>query len=477
MATISKQPIPSDRAELKAIVKALEKASGYGRYEIGQVFSDWLVVTESALRMLPVHAASIAAYGTLANDSPEDAKIFAQLRQKYGDSFIGLQEAFSALLEAANPSLDIVGKPLNQEAKSMVSIRDYLGPLFESLGKANAGLGQFFTPEPVCIVLSKFGMEDIEEKVYQAMEQALTKHPLSGIFFPTTEGWITNEIAEALAYQFLPQVLSHYTSPTVCDPCVGSGGILLAAAQQLPRWMVHLGLVQFWGNDVSYDCVMMSRINIMLFGLNGWGARYDAAMNVLRKWQKLQSKQATQEEEQDREEQDREEQNQEEGMNSVEEASDQEPISNSEKQEDEIELQNREDGNNAQYVEEQLNGEEQVIAWLNEHPFATYNPVPTIHLGNSLSGFSARATWNTSIEELQNHREQREVEIDEKTKQQMESVTIESIAQNEEIRSDNINFSNEAITIETNSENRIPEDSIPEHTIPEVGVGEQGRLF
>lgn len=421
----SKESVPYHFPELQPVVKALEDAAYSSGYELGQVFSDWLAITEITLRMLPANAASIAVHGTFAKDSAEDAETFARLHKNYGKSFIELQRAFIALLEVANPSLNIVGKPFNQAAKNMVEIRDYLGPLFEFLGKSNARLGQFFTPEAICELMSSLVMIDKEDAVYREMEKALTHHPLAGIFFPTTEGWITNETAEAIAYQFLPQVLSHYSPPTVCDPCVGSGGLLLAAANQVPLWILHAGLLQFWGIDISYDCVLMTKINIMLFGLNGWGARYTAAMDLLVQRQEI------------------------------------------------IEKQNKSDGNIAEEtleektndeknIEESHHADERTQNFFPKHPFINTLPQGVIQHGNTIEGFIYGSTWNEVVEELQQETQQQEKQQkDEQQKDEQQREQQEGVD-----------------TKVTAPPTTVPPFTITEeYHIPEIGIGEQGKLF
>ncbi|MFV0443010.1 MAG: N-6 DNA methylase [Planctomycetaceae bacterium] len=54
---------------------------------------------------------------------------------------------------------------------------------------------------------------------------------------------------------------------TVCDPCCGSGRMLLAAAEMQPHW-------QFVGQDVDLRCVRMTAINLSLrnrYGHVVWG--------------------------------------------------------------------------------------------------------------------------------------------------------------------------------------------------------------
>lgn len=54
---------------------------------------------------------------------------------------------------------------------------------------------------------------------------------------------------------------------TVCDPCCGSGRMLLAVADNHPRW-------EFIGQDIDLRCVRMTAINLALRNLYGyvlWG--------------------------------------------------------------------------------------------------------------------------------------------------------------------------------------------------------------
>ena len=51
--------------------------------------------------------------------------------------------------------------------------------------------------------------------------------------------------------------------PTVCDPCCGSGRMLLAVAEQNRHW-------EFIGQDVDLRCVRMTAINLALRNLYGY---------------------------------------------------------------------------------------------------------------------------------------------------------------------------------------------------------------
>jgi hypothetical protein len=48
--------------------------------------------------------------------------------------------------------------------------------------------------------------------------------------------------------------------------------MFVAAAEQLPAWIVHFNLVRFYGMDIDERCVKMARTNLRLRGLNGYAA-------------------------------------------------------------------------------------------------------------------------------------------------------------------------------------------------------------
>lgn len=95
--------------------------------------------------------------------------------------------------------------------------KDILGDIFEG-GITYGENGQFMTPEPVCELMARMSIEGSDET-------------LSG-------------------------------RRTVCDPCCGSGRLLLAAADLQPHW-------EFVGQDIDLRCVRMTAINLALRNLYG----------------------------------------------------------------------------------------------------------------------------------------------------------------------------------------------------------------
>jgi type I restriction-modification system DNA methylase subunit len=102
------------------------------------------------------------------------------------------------------------------------SRKDILGDVFQ--GSITYGeAGQFLTPEPVCQMMAAMIIGDVDSH--------------------------TGE------------------KKTVCDPCCGSGRMLLAAADLQPHW-------EFVGQDVDLRCVRMTAINLAFRNLYGhvvWG--------------------------------------------------------------------------------------------------------------------------------------------------------------------------------------------------------------
>lgn len=101
--------------------------------------------------------------------------------------------------------------------------KDILGDLFEGAITYGEG-GQYFTPETFCQVMAKITVGDVSEEEGRARK-------------------------------------------SVCDPCCGSGRMLLAVADLKPHW-------EFVGQDVDLRCVRMAALNMGLRNLYGyviWG--------------------------------------------------------------------------------------------------------------------------------------------------------------------------------------------------------------
>jgi hypothetical protein len=110
------------------------------------------------------------------------------------------------------------GELVDQMEETRGEMKDVLGDLFQgaiTYGEA----GQFLTPEPIARLMAKINTSD----------------------FVPEEG----------------------KTPTVCDPCCGSGRMLLAIAEEHRNW-------EFAGQDVDLRCVRMTALNLAFRNLYGY---------------------------------------------------------------------------------------------------------------------------------------------------------------------------------------------------------------
>ncbi len=247
------------------IIKLLEEvcASGSSSY---LVYDDWTRLVETSLDMLPAHLASAAQHGRLAEDTPEVKRLFDEMRARYHrpEYFEAFSKAFALLLDSTEHGY-----------------MDVLGEVFMNFTHPNPRLGQHMTPWNVCLAMSAMTIQNGEREVHERLKQAIDQSPLAqatllaGLMFKEGE---EDQAFEWFINRVIPACLPHYQPVTVCDPCVGSGRMLLAAAGMYPDWMIHLGLVRFLGADVDGLMVRLARINVALYGLNGTGLRYAEAL-------------------------------------------------------------------------------------------------------------------------------------------------------------------------------------------------------
>lgn len=115
-------------------------------------------------------------------------------------------------------------------AEAQKGYHDILGPAYEELSSHHkrAGFGQYFTPWAVALMMAEITI-DPEPKRHE------DGSPL-----------------------------------TVCDPCVGAGVMLLAAAAVIEARNPELlatGGVGFYGQDIDNTCCRMAELNLLAHGL------------------------------------------------------------------------------------------------------------------------------------------------------------------------------------------------------------------
>ena len=119
------------------------------------------------------------------------------------------------------------------------------------------------------------GAEEITDRLRQAQRIATARGDanshllaatiLAGLCVPK------EETTDYFLARILPLIAADFEPIAICDPCCGSGVMLLAGARQFPAWAAQAGLVQLHGMDIDQTCVTMAQVNMMLYGLNGAG--------------------------------------------------------------------------------------------------------------------------------------------------------------------------------------------------------------
>jgi hypothetical protein len=257
------------------ITRLLEKNTAAGA-RLSTVFGDWLDLTHHSLLAVPRHLAAVQATGRFADDTPETAALFARLRDKYRHQsyWDNFGEAEGILFSNSDRFWEADFH--HPEAYGF----DLLGAVY-MLTSANPHSGQFFTPWDVAEMMARMtiadGAQEIADRLRQARQRASARADAnSHLLAATILAGFAMPQDETPAYfldRVLPLIVSHIEPLTICDPCIGSGVMMLAAARQFPAWAVHAGLVQFYGMDIDQTCVTMAQSNALLYGLNGTALR------------------------------------------------------------------------------------------------------------------------------------------------------------------------------------------------------------
>jgi len=112
--------------------------------------------------------------------------------------------------------------------QAMLSYQDILGSVYTELGQREKRFGQYFTPWSVARMMAEITFGDI-------VPREPGQPPLR-----------------------------------VIEPCVGSGILMLAAAETIEErcpGMIARGEVEFYGIDIDPVCVLMARLNMALHGI------------------------------------------------------------------------------------------------------------------------------------------------------------------------------------------------------------------
>ncbi len=245
------------------IIRILEKITAAGVGE-SQIFDDFLDITHDSLELLPGHVISLRKNGRIANDPSEMSKRWEGLRNRYKNNkyyFDLFAQAFAVLIQSAEDDWN-----------------DTVGEVYMEFGHPSKWGGQFFTPFPLAKMMAAMTTSDIPQLVHERIKTACAGDPIAESILMTGM-LLKGEESEIWFFEKLIPVIAHKVDPvTVHDAACGSGVMFLAAASEIPRWMLDWGFVRFYGQDIDQTCVQMARINMMLYGLNGYSMKCAVAL-------------------------------------------------------------------------------------------------------------------------------------------------------------------------------------------------------
>lgn len=188
----------------KELIKALQSIS-YTR-SIYEVFQDWLCVSSIAI------------------SNAVDFRDWKQREEVYLQTISGYTKAE---LEKLSEALALLVLALQRE-QSVHGPTDILGQVFHALELHSKYKGQFFTPPHVCELMGSITLAG------ENPENIIAK-----------KGYIT-----------------------VCEPCIGSGGIVLGAAKAMAdRHLNYQTQLLVTGIDIDIKCVQMSYLQLSLLGI------------------------------------------------------------------------------------------------------------------------------------------------------------------------------------------------------------------
>lgn len=246
------RPLPTTPVGFRdEIIRELDHmlSSGYRGYDI---FDDWLEMVYTSLEMMPFHLQSAAQHGTWAEQPPETTKVFERVLGRYKNPVYmeHFSKAFSLLMLAAEDSFE-----------------DVLGMVFMEWGMPNKWAGQFFTPGPVAQFMAQLTMGNVEQELYQRLAAAYKQSKYGKMHSILTSDERVDAFVKEMGEKLVPLCIENFEPLTICDPAVGSGVMLLAAASLVPSWALQHGLVRFYGMDIDQTCVRMCRVNLLLHGI------------------------------------------------------------------------------------------------------------------------------------------------------------------------------------------------------------------
>lgn len=257
-----------------AIVRHIEANCHSGR-KVWDVYEDFCDIALATLEAMPRHVASAAATGKPAEDTPEAQELWARLRTTYNAGDFGhFRDAFRAMIDAANERA--WNMPDNDS-----NTWDIVGSAYMQLNVSSNHSGQYFTRWSIAKMSANMTLIGIEQECRARVAAAINAGPWGAMGLADGDS-LTQPGKEQIMLMALADAYRYLKPVAVNDPACGSGIMLLAAASCCPRWAIDYAVVRFFGQDIDRTCVKMAQINMMLYGLNGYGLKLNAAALEMR---------------------------------------------------------------------------------------------------------------------------------------------------------------------------------------------------
>ena len=188
----------------KELLKALQSLS-YTR-SIYEVFQDWLCVSAIAI------------------SNAVDYRDWKQREEVYLQTVSGYTKAEQERLSEAQALLVLA----LQREQSIHGPTDILGQVFHALELHNKYKGQFFSPPSICEMMGRI----------------------------------------TLANESAAQIIAKNGYIALCEPCIGSGGMVLGAAKAMADWHLNYQTqLVVTGIDIDIKCVQMAYLQLSLLGI------------------------------------------------------------------------------------------------------------------------------------------------------------------------------------------------------------------
>jgi len=237
----------------RAILKLLERADN-SRSTL-DVFRLWLDVCNLCLDDLP---GFVKRQEFVSDEDSMRRWREAKLDKISSHCYRSFAEAFALLLCSVDESYP-----------------DILGAIYMSLLEGSRwNKDQFYTPQPIALMMAQMSLGDIAQEFSRRSKPIIEADPVLQALVLSL-GMIAGvpDLEEAPLSQFVrfiwPLMRDKIEPFRICDPCCGSGVLLLAAASQIPRWLIDIHWVEFYGVDINHTAVQMARLNMRLYGLGG----------------------------------------------------------------------------------------------------------------------------------------------------------------------------------------------------------------